>query len=50
LLNDKQISSVLDSLISSLINTGIKGLINLKNKHINTFLLELVVDRGDYTP
>ena len=50
LLNDKDVSSVIDGLIPSLIYTEIEWLINPENKRINTSLLELILDGGDYTP
>ena len=48
LLNDRVVSSVIDGLISSLLYTEINELINPENKRINTFLLETILDGGDY--
>jgi hypothetical protein len=42
LLIDRQISSVIDELISSLLYTEINGLFNPENKRINTFLIKTV--------
>jgi len=46
LLTCREISSVIDDLIPSLLYTEINGLINSENKRLNTFLLELIHDGG----